>query len=322
MQGRPASGEPPQGHLVNAGTQTTLSRKGIFKRFPWLKERHLPMVISTDIDGLLSAAFLHHCLEWHVEGYYDCTTLWLSPDGVEHRDRLLWIDLDVCRPECRCLGHHILTVSEGIPPGLAHSCNPNLLAGIGADNFSAKYPYSTLLFLLWLHEQKPRRDLIARLLLLQADSAWINYQNYHENCQSWLERLPDYEWPWLFQNVDSERFDRLMSDQLYPKLAKLGAVPTAASTGSKYLGLKGRQLFFNPDWDEDIIIGVYGLAGTYLKWSPPHLPRITRRREGQRVRAALDSVGKSDFPGELIKEGVFSYAITGVNTLNFTRLDW
>ncbi len=299
-----------------------LNREEIFQHFPWLRDRGRPMVISTDIDGLLSAAFLHHHLGWQVAGYYDRATLWLSTMTDEQRERLVWVDLDICRPGCPALGHHILTLTGDAPAALSCVCNANLLAGIGADSFTSKYPFSTVLFLMWLHEVPLRRDLIARLLVLHADSSWINYQYYGDNCRSWQQRLPGYDWRWLFNRVDSERFEQRMRDQLYPRLEDLGACNSQGLTSSRHLGLKGGQLRFNPDWDEDVILGGYSLAGTYLKWSPPQAPAIAHRIEGRRTTAALGSTASKDFPAQLVSSGVFSYAITSRDTINFTRLDW
>jgi len=299
-----------------------LARKEVFKRFPWLRDRDRPMVISADIDGLLSAAFLHHHLGWQVAGYYDSATLWLSTMTDKQKDRLIWIDLDICHPGCPALGHHILTLTGAAPAALSCVCNPDLLAGIGADAFTSKYPFSTVLLLLWLHEVSLRRDLMARLLVLHADSSWINYQHYGDNCRSWRQRLPGYDWRWLFNQVDSERFEERMRDQLYRRLERLRARNSQGRTSSRHLGLTGGQLRFNPDWDEDVILSVYSLAGTYLKWSPPQAPAIANRIEGHRTTASLGSLTSKDFPENLIRSGVFSYAIISRDTINFTRLDW
>jgi len=280
------------------------------------------MVISTDADGLLSAAFLHHHLGWKVAGYYDSEILWLSTLTDSQAKQLVWIDLDVCNPACPALGHHLLTLTADVPSALNHICNPNLLAGIGRDTYTSKYPFSTIIFLLWLHEIALRRDLLARLLVLHADSSWSNYQQYRDNCRSWQQRLPGYDWNWLFRQVDSDDFNKLITAQLYPLLERLGAIPGQALTGSPSPESIGGQLRFNPDWDEDIILGLYGLAGTYLKWSPPAVPEITRRLAGDRRTAKLNPGSAKDFIDDLLDSDVFSYAIVNRDTINFTHLDW
>ena len=41
------------------------------------------MIISADYDGLICAAFLHHHLNWIIEGYYDLTNIWVSKKGIQ-----------------------------------------------------------------------------------------------------------------------------------------------------------------------------------------------------------------------------------------------
>ena len=299
-----------------------LQREAIIQRFPWLQDRDRPMIISNDLDGLLSAAFLHHHLGWRVSGYYDCATLWLNSTAFDSRDELIWIDLDICHPACTAVGHHILTLNDQIPAALQHLLNPNLLAGIGAHAFTSKYPFSTILFLLWLHGIEVRRDLLARLLILHADSTWINVQHFGENALQWQQRLSAYDWKWLFNQVDTEQFEHRVQQQLLPRLEPLGGEQASGGNRSRHLRLKGSQLRFNPDWDEDIVLRLWTLAGTYLKWSPPAAPVIEHRIEGRRHTATLESVAGETFPESLVQDGVFSYAITSSDHLNFTHLDW
>ncbi|UCH09671.1 MAG: hypothetical protein JSU61_10675 [Fidelibacterota bacterium] len=299
-----------------------MNREAIIQQFPWLKELDRPMIISNDLDGLLAAAFLHHHLGWRIAGYYNCTTLWLSPIALEDKADLIWIDLDICQPAYPAVGHHILTLTHETPEPLRHICNPNLLAGIGAHTFSSKYPFSTILFLLWLHEIDVRRNLLARLLILHADSVWINLQHYYENAHQWQQRLSEYNWKWLFNQVDTEQFECRIQDHLLPRLERLGGMQSTGGNLSRHLRLQGSQLRFNPDWEEDIALGLWDLVGTYLKWSPPTAPGIEHRIEGRRQTAALPSVTDENFPDNLIQDRIFSYAITSRDRINFTHLDW
>jgi hypothetical protein len=280
------------------------------------------MIISNDLDGLLSAAFLHHHLGWQVSGYYDCATLWLSSPAKENKADLIWVDQDICHPACTAMGHHILTLTDRIPAALQNMLNPNLLAGVGAHAFTNKYPFSTILFLLWLYEIEARRDLVARLLILHADSAWINIQHYSENALRWQQLLSAYDWKWLVNQVDTEQFELRMQDQLFPRLDRLGGAHPTGGNSSRHFQLQGSQLRFDPDWDEDIALGLWDLAGTCLKWSPPAAPLIEHRIEGHRSTTTLTSVAHQNFPDNLIQDGTFSYAITHGDRINFTHLDW
>jgi hypothetical protein len=299
-----------------------LSREAVTRGFPWLLERDLPMIISTDEDGLLSAAFLHHHLGWRITGYYDCNTVWLSAHGSAQATQLVWVDLDITHPACRAIGHHILTLGKEADKGLQHICNPNLLAGIGLERFTNKYPFSTILFLVWIHDIALKKDLMARLLALHADSSWLAAQNYPENCMEWQQRLPDYDWRWLFQQVDSELFEKRMKERLLPQIQQLGQYVESAQIRSRHLDLPGGQMKFNPDWDADAIHGYFRLIGTHLKWSPPPIPEIARTIEGKRGTARIAESFHDNHPAQTQKPELFSYAFTHRDTLNFTELDW
>lgn len=278
------------------------------------------MIIRPGLDGLLAATFLHHYLGWTIAGYYDCESLWLSPPARENWDRLVWVDLDICRPGCRSIGHQVLAKSSTTPAALSHCCNPNLLAGLGADRFESRYPFSTVLFLLWLHNKPLRRRLESRLLVLAAGSAWIQVQQNPAICREWWERLPGYDWDWLFTRVDGEQFERRMRDQLLAPIERLTGRPADGKTHSKRLGLPGLDLRFNPDWDEDLPLKVGAFAGTHLKWSPPRLPATSERIEGLRQSLTLSDLRKQKFPAKIINAGALSYAFTGTGTVNFTIL--
>ena len=301
---------------------TSLIRERIFQRFPWLQQGDNLIVVSTDMDGLLSSALLHHHLGWQVAGYYNGINLWLSADAERHRDKLIWVNLDICRPDCASIGHHVLTLTGKLPAELHHVCNPNLLMGTGVNDFHTRYPFSTLLFLLWLHNLALRKDLMARLLVLCVGSVWIEFQLNNKNCRLWLDWLPDYNWNWLFQQVDTELFERRMRDHLYERMHRMGVSGMKSDRMSRHLKLPGDQLQFNPDWDDDVILGLYNLAGTHLKWSPPRVPEIKCRIEGQSSFIKLNAALLENFPAALLRRGAFSYAIARQDAVNFTQLDW
>ena len=92
-------------------------RNELFSRFPWLKERNLPMIISADYDGLICASFLHHYLNWQLVGYYDLNTIWVSENGIREKQDLVWVDLNILPKQGKAIGGHIITISGEIPPG-------------------------------------------------------------------------------------------------------------------------------------------------------------------------------------------------------------
>ena len=153
------------------------NRNKLFNSFPWLKEKKLSMIVSADYDGLISASFLHHHLNWKLEGYYDLSNIWISKSGIKKKKDLIWVDLNILPHQGRAIGGHIISFSENIPKGFESSCNPNIIAGITANNFNRKFPFSTLIYLLWLHRIEIKKTLLARLLVLHSDSAWLKLQH-------------------------------------------------------------------------------------------------------------------------------------------------
>ncbi|SVD20634.1 uncharacterized protein METZ01_LOCUS373488, partial [marine metagenome] len=70
-------------------------RNKLFSSFPWLKKKNLPMIVSADYDGLICASFLHHHLNWQLEGYYDLSSIWVSENGMQKKKDLIWVDLNI-----------------------------------------------------------------------------------------------------------------------------------------------------------------------------------------------------------------------------------
>ena len=153
-------------------------RNKLITRFPWLMEKDLSMMVSADYDGLICAAFLHHHLNWKLEGYYDLKNIWVSKKGLSKKKNLIWVDLNILPRQGRAIGGHIISFSGDIPDGFKSSCNPNILAGITVADFKHKFPFSTLIYLLWIHNVEIKNDFLAQLLVLHSDATWLKYQHY------------------------------------------------------------------------------------------------------------------------------------------------
>lgn len=296
-------------------------RNKILSSYPWLKDKELPFVISADYDGLICASFLHHHFKWKLSGYYNFSSLWISENIRNNIDDLIWVDLNILSKKGKAIGGHIVSIDGEFPKGFKSSCNPNILANLNANNFELKFPFSTLIFLLWLFDIEIEKDLLARLLVLHSDSSWLKYQEYKHNANQWCDYLKKYNWRWLFQKVNSSTFERRIDEILYPELKKIGAVSSLSKLTSKKLNIKSRQFQFNPDWDEDVILNLFKLFGNKLKWTPPELPIIKYRLEGHRKKIELQDVKKYGLSSFLKSNNVFSYAITSPDTFNFTTFN-
>ena len=259
----------------------------MFSQFPWLRKKNLSMIISADYDGLICASLLHHHLNWQLEGYYDLNTIWITEKGVQEKQNLIWVDLNILPKQGKAIGGHIVSISDEVQPGFQSSCNPNILAGITAGEFQRKFPFSTLIYLLWLHNIEIKHDFLARLLILHSDAAWLKYQQYTENSKRWQKLLPDYNWNWLFQRVNTKAFEKRIDEYLYPLFQSMQAVSGKSKLRSKHLNISSKQFQFNPDWDEDVVLQLLNLFGKTLGWTPPKLPSILRSINGNRKKSRL-----------------------------------
>jgi hypothetical protein len=290
----------------------------MFSKFPWLREKNLSMIISADYDGLICASLLHHHLNWQLEGYYDLNTIWITEKGIHEKQNLIWVDLNILPKQGKAIGGHIVSISGDVPPGFQSSCNPNILAEITAGEFQRKFPFSTLIYLLWLNNIEIKNDLLARLLVLHSDAAWLKYQQYPENSKYWEQLLPDYNLKGLFSGLNTKGFKRKIDQYLYPLFQSMQAVSGKSKLRSKHLNICSKQFQFNPDWDEDIILRLINLFGNTLGWTPPPLPSTLKSINGNRKKvplALIKEIGISQF---LKDNRVFSYAIPSPRIFNFT----
>ena len=294
------------------------NRNELYSRFPWLMEKNHSMIISADYDGLICAAFLHHHLNWQLDGYYDLNNIWISKKAMHLKKNLIWVDLNILPRQGKAIGGHIISLSGDVPEGFQSSCNPNILAGITAGEFKRKYPFSTLIYLLWLHNIEIKKTLLSRLLVLHSDAAWLKYQHYPENCKIWQKVMDDYNWKWLFQRVNTKIYEKRIDDQLYPLLHTMQAVSGTSKLRSNHLNIQSRQYQFNPDWDEDVVLKLLQLFGKTLGWTPPVIPKIVQSIEGIRHKVPLAFIKEKGLANFLKEKRVFSYAIPSPRIFNFT----
>ncbi|MBI45553.1 MAG: hypothetical protein CMG66_05255 [Candidatus Marinimicrobia bacterium] len=293
-------------------------RKNIFNNFKWLKKTKQSFIISADYDGLICAAFLSHHLDWNLAGYYNMEKIWISEEGLQKKNDLIWVDLDIVPKSGKTLGGHIVILDQQMPSGLKSSCNPNIIQNISGDNFKSKYPLSTLSFLLWLFQVSIPKTQMAQFLVLHSDSTWLKYQQYTKNFRDWLSLLDDYEWTQLFKNINTVEFEKKVDQEFYPLMIQIGAISGFSKLKSKHLHIKSRDYQFNPDWDEDIILDLFDVFAQNLLWSPPKMPQIIRKINGKRQSIPVADVVKIGLNQFIKKNKVFSYSITSPKKMKYT----
>jgi len=295
-----------------------IKRKNIFKSYKWLNHKKRYFIISADYDGLICSSFLNHYLNWSLAGYYDFNSIWLSQRALDNKKELIWVDLNILPPSGRSFGGQIISLGKETPPGFQTSCNANILANITENNFANKFPFSSLLFLMWLHNIEYNKNDIGRLLLLHSDNTWMKIQKYSKNIIYWENILSKYKWKKIFSKVDTIDYETKVDQYLYPILQDIGAISGFSKLTSKYLKIKSRECKLNPDWDSDVILRLCDLFAQHLNWTPPKIPSIIKRVEGKRYKLPLSHLKKIGLKKFLKKNKVFSYAITNPKDFNYT----
>ena len=295
-----------------------IKRSDIIKKFSWLKNKNCQYVISASYDGMICASFLNHFLDWELVGYYNLENLWISEQAKANKQKLIWVDLNILPINGRAIGGHIVAYNNEIPKGFDSSCNPNTLVRLSSNDFKYKYPFSTIIFLMWLHNKEVSEKDIAKFSLLHSDDVWLKYQNYNNNCKLWSSTLENYNWDKLFNKVDSKTFERKINQKYYPLFESYFFSNQSGKIKSKYFNILSRQLSINPDWDEDVILNLFQYFAEHLEWSPPKLPNITERIDGLKNKIELSKIKDKGINNFIKKNKVFSYAITSTKTLSYT----
>jgi len=298
-----------------------ISKKSIFNKFKWLKDKHRYFIISANYDGLICAAFLSNYLKWELAGYYNMEKIWISEEGIKNKKDLIWVDLDILPKAGRTLGGHIVKLDNTIPRGFNTSCNPNILLNLSNYNFKNKYPLSTVAFLMWLFNIKIPQSLFGKFLILHSDAIWLKYQKYSKNFNDWLELLDGYYWERLFKSINTLEYEKKVDQIFYPELIQIGATSGFSKLSSKHLKIKSRESKFNPDWDEDIILNLLNLFAEHLLWNPFCIPKIKKKINGKKYSIAVSEVKKMGLNNFIRNKKIFSYAITSPKIIKYTVFD-
>lgn len=164
-----------------------------------LRKRDLAMIISLDLDGILSAMLLQELLDWKVVGFYNFENFWTLADSP-NLEEIVFIDHDIYRRNVLSVGHHLLQWDKDTPIPEHQpmtSINPNLLRGHmfdGGKGLKHKYPFGTFHFLLacyhaWGMIESLPTDSEWLFVMMHVDSSLRNAFTYPQNALDWLRWL-------------------------------------------------------------------------------------------------------------------------------------
>lgn len=299
------------------------------------------VVISADVDGLLSVALLAGRFPVRVVGAYTTTHLVLL-DGATSEDaaRALWLDHDVSEPGVRCVGQHLVhhKPEDELPRREPQSYNPNVWERQAwSESFRGrsgtkrdKYPYGTCHFIAHaLGYQPSSKTSPAAALLAHADGTWRTVVDYAPNARIWanlmfggndfIDYLQD-EWHSSSSSLDAHRVavTNLLSVGVSatPSRAKI-----AALLPDELRALTGRQSIryskSNPQVYADRIRAVLRYVADAIGTNPS---------VGHVVTDVITGVVETPYPDRIDsldafmdENEVFSHAFTDFRTLRFTR---
>ena len=169
-----------------------------------------PLVVNTDLDGLLSALILTNYWGASVGGFCNSKNkIWIRK-GLRMRD-CIFVDMFVNMPTVACIDQHIIATDEEHAEKLGRSgriANPNLdRKRTFKDNYALKFPFSASMYLLamtntpekWFDPERtmggnPSSDMLFRC----DDILWIARTSpYVKNAEDW--------WEWLHSKTFNQK---------------------------------------------------------------------------------------------------------------------
>lgn len=166
-------------------------------KLKWLKDLSKEdCIIHSDIDGLLSMAFLQNYANMkQIVGIYDLDAFYMSEFKyltTKYFKNLCAIDLDVSYLGIRNIGHHMTCVnSSNNSLNINEFVNFNKNTNSIVDNYNQKFPLNTIILLYSIFNIQPKTDEEIALIVY-ADSVFENYNSYKNNVVKWLKFLGQY----------------------------------------------------------------------------------------------------------------------------------
>lgn len=291
------------------------------------------MLLGDDLDSLLSGMFLQAKFGWPILGVYtEYERLWLCEPLHSFQEKcakgkILAVDLDIYQATIPSIGHHILALraSDDLP-GHTHTLNPNLLREFNAtQHFRQKYPLSTLHFLCWLFEETAF-NFPAEQLLWLSDSSFINAQRYATNVGAWCDDyLQNAEFSRALRQAQCLDFEQNMQKNILQKLSACRLChPGHGKYKSQHLGLRGFQCQYNDPMHQNADLQILcTLLAELSEWPRLNFPtHFAAQIRGQRRVCNTQNLPAQGSLGDWLDEkGVFSYAFTFQNQLNYTVLN-
>lgn len=135
------------------------------------------VVLSDDIDGLVSTSALKYAKNWNVEYFYNFKTLYASNDVYFKENKAatrVWADVSIVVQDAMTFDNHVnrVNLSDYTNP---NAINPNVLSDITNENYYDKYLGSTALVIWSLYGIPLPETELGKMILLAIDTTFKGF---------------------------------------------------------------------------------------------------------------------------------------------------
>ena len=157
----------------------------------WYKSfEKFDVVLSDDLDGIVSTSALKFAKNWNVEYFYDFSKLYVTGQTYFKENKKatrVWADVAITRQE-KTFDNHISRKNLG--DKLNDLCiNPNVITNVTNENYYDKYCGSSALLIWSLYNIPLPETELGKMLLLCIDSTFkgfFGYNNFKERNRFYL----------------------------------------------------------------------------------------------------------------------------------------
>lgn len=139
----------------------------------WNDRNKYDLVLTNDIDSLLSCVLLTRLKGWKIKYFYDFSYLYASKTlkGCKFNEKV-YVDCSVIKG--KCLDNHVNRLSKQDDYN-KEMINPNILMGVTRDNYTDKYNLSTALMVWSLFNITLPKSEEGKMILLAIDGGYAGY---------------------------------------------------------------------------------------------------------------------------------------------------
>lgn len=160
----------------------------------WFEEqKEYELVLSDDLDSLLSCAILNKIMNWKIRYFYDFEHLYIGEKSTKNAEQRVWVDVAVLNGE-KAFDNHVSMVSLKDKRS-SNMINPNVMCYITNENYADKYAGSTALLIWSLYGLPLPKSDEGKMILLAIDSAFKGHYSskFEERNTFFLREVLGYD---------------------------------------------------------------------------------------------------------------------------------